>query len=150
MLIVAELNVQKQRSFQSIPLILTVISVRTHKAWGEMTLPSYSNLLSPSRMRTSCSPCSCLTTWSKDLDQRVRWHQGGDCVCKRNGHWKARVCECVCACVCVCGRLLTCKLVLVCLLRAVRPDGTETPSPSSWTRSDISPSSNGLPHHAEP
>ncbi len=48
------------------------------------------------------------------------------------------------ACVCVCGRLLTCKLVLVCLLRAVSPEAAERPSPSSWTPSGISPSNSGV------
>lgn len=53
---------------------------------------------------------------------------------------------CVNACVraCVCGRFLTCKLMLVCLFRAVSPEGTERAFPSSWTPSDISPSNNGV------
>lgn len=100
-------------------------------------LPPHLILLSPSRMRTSCSPCSCLTTSSKDLDQRGRWRQGGKCVCKRKSGSKR---EREFVNVCVRGRLLTCKLVLVCLLRAVSPEGTERPSPSSWFPSGVAPS----------
>lgn len=100
-------------------------------------LPPHLILLSPSRMRTSCSPCSCLTTSSKDLDQRGRWRQGGECVCKRKSGSKR---EREFVNVCVRGRLLTCKLVLVCLLRAVSPEGTERPSPSSWFPSGVAPS----------
>lgn len=96
-------------------------------------------------MRTSCNPCSCLTMSSKSLDQLGRWHQGGECVfvcvwvCKRNQD--QRVCECVR--VCVCRHFLACKLVLVSLLRAVSPEGTAGPSPTSWTPSGISPSNIG-------
>lgn len=75
----------------------------------------YPNSLSLSRTRTSCSPCSCLTTSSKNLHQRVRWHQGGECVWKRNTDWKEReslwMCVCVAVfwlaslCLCVCWEL---------------------------------------------
>lgn len=44
--------------------------------------------------------------------------------------------------VCECGHLLTCKLVS--LLRAVSPEGTERPSPSTWMPSGISPSNIGV------
>lgn len=61
-------------------------------------------------------------------------------VCERG----IRIGECVWVWVCRCGCLLTCKLVLVFLLRAVIPEGTDKPSPLSWTPSDISPSSIGV------
>lgn len=71
------------------------------------------------------------------------------CVCERQIGIQKSVCECAC------GRLLACKLVLVCLLRAVSAEGTERSTPLSWIPSDISLSNNGVafdsfPHNAEP
>lgn len=60
------------------------------------------------------------------------------CVCERQIGIQKSVCECAC------GRLLACKLVLVCLLRAVSAEGTERSSPLSWIPSDISLSNNGV------
>lgn len=62
-------------------------------------------------MRTSCSPCSFLTTSSKNLVQRACWHRGRGCVnvCKVDQDLKESLW------MCVRGHLLTCKLVLVCV-----------------------------------
>lgn len=103
-------------------------------------------------MRTSCSPCSCLTTSSKSLDQLRCWHQEEECVfvcvwvCKRNKDWKDTVCECVC----MCGRILTYnKLVLVYVESLTAPRGP-LPLPGSsvaflqWSFPDF------LPYRAEP
>lgn len=82
-------------------------------------------------MRTSCSPCSCLTMSSKHLDQWGHWHQRGVrvCGCVRGiRDWRER--ESLIPCVLrVCGCLPTCKLVLVSLLRAESWGHREGPLP---------------------
>lgn len=81
--------------------------------------------------------------WQRHLRIWTREYTGTreGCVCKRNQGWKrARVCECVCVCV----DIFRLARLLVFLLRAVSPEGTEKPSPSSWTPSGHSPSNNGV------
>lgn len=83
-------------------------------------------------MRTSCSPCSCLTMSSKHLDQWGHWHQRGVRVrgCVRGLGIEERERKSLTACVlCVCGCLPTCKLVLVSLLRAESWGHREGPLP---------------------
>lgn len=82
-------------------------------------------------MRTSCSPCSCLTMSSKHLDQWGHWHQRGVRVCGcvrgiRDWRERERVWFHVC---CVCVAVSRLASLCSCLCWELSPEDTEGPLP---------------------